>query len=260
MLNYRMAGKGMPLVLVHAWPLSSRMWERQLEALSDEFCVIAPDVPGLGKSSRQSTPSIPEAAQQVAALLDHLQIKELVMISGLSVGGYVTFEFIRQFPQRIRAVGLFATRANADTPEVRDRRFKNIEFLETHLLKEFLPRVVPGLLLGKTAMAENPKAVKETESIILENHPDGIADVLRAMAARQDSTEMLAKFRWPTLVMAGDEDGFVTVEESKAMHAKIPGAKLHLMKHTGHLLNLEKPEEFNETLRLFLNRNLKAGV
>lgn len=256
MLNYRIAGKGkgVPLVLIHAWPLSSRMWEKQLEALSDQFCVIAPDVPGLGKSPRQSAPSIAEAARQAAELLDHLQIKEPVMISGLSVGGYVTFEFIRQFPERVRAVGLFATRANADTPEVRERRFKNIEFLKTHLLKEFLPRVVPGLLLGKTAMAENPKAVKETESIILENHPDGIADVLRAMAARRDSTEMLAEFRWPTLVMAGDEDGFVTVEESKAMHAKIPGAEFHLMKHTGHLLNLENPGEFNETVRRFISR------
>lgn len=255
MLNYKISGTGIPFVLVHAWPLSSGMWERQLKTLSDKVRLITPDVPGLGNSARQKTPSIAQAAQEVAALLDHLKIAEPVVVGGLSVGGYVTFEFSRQFPERVRGLGLFATRANADTPEVRERRFKNIEFLETHPLEEFLPRVIPNLLLGPTAMKSNPMAVEKTKSLILENSPEGIADVLRAMAARQDSTELLGKIHWPTLVMAGDEDGFVTVEESKAMHAKIPGAEFHLMKNTGHLLNLENPEEFDAVLRSFINRH-----
>lgn len=254
MLNYQIAGKGNPLVLVHAWPLSSKMWNHQLNALKDNAMVIAPDIAGLGKSSRMQNPSIAVVAQWVAEVLDHLRIKEPVFIGGLSIGGYVTFEFIRQFPDRVRGVGLFATRANADTPEVKERRVKNIEFLEAHSLEEFLPRVIPSLL-GKTTIASQSDVVEKVKELIIENSPEGICDMLRAMAGRRDSTEFLSQISWPTLVVAGEEDGFVSVDESKAMHAKIPGAEFHVIPKTGHLLNLENPQAFEAIVADFLKRN-----
>ncbi|MBP9865332.1 MAG: alpha/beta fold hydrolase [Candidatus Omnitrophica bacterium] len=254
MLNYKIAGHKTPFVLVHAWPLASSMWAKQLEVLKDHCRLITPDIPGLGKSARQKTPSVPEMACQVAALLDHLNIQEPVVIGGLSMGGYVTLEFLRQFPERVRGVCLLATRANADTPEIRERRFKNIEFLESHPLEDFFPRVISNLL-GKTTLASNPRLAEDVKAIIRENAPEGICDTLRAMAARVDSTELIGTISCPALVMAGDEDGFVTAEESKAMHARIPGAEFHLMKNTGHLLNLERPQEFEDILAGFLARH-----
>ena len=170
------------------------------------------------------------------------------------MGGYVAFEFLRQFPQRVRGVCLFATRANADTPETREKRFKTIEFLEKNGIEEFFPKVIPNLL-GKTTLASNPAVEQEVKSLIRENSVNGICDTLRAMAARRDSTELLGAISCPTLVVAGEEDGFVTVEESKAMHSKIPGADFHLMEHTGHLLNLEKPQAFEEIVSGFLARH-----
>lgn len=254
MLNYQTSGQGMPLVLIHAWPLSSNMWSHQLETLKNKAMVIAPDISGLGKSSRMRTPSIETVAQQVAEILDHLKVKDPIVIGGLSIGGYVTFEFVRQFPERVRGVGLFATRANADTPEVREKRFKNIEFLETHSLDEFLPRVIPNLL-GKTTITSKPEVVEKVKSLILENNPEGICDMLQAMAARRDSTQLLGEISLPTLVVAGEEDGFVTVEESKAMYAKLPNAEFHVIPKTGHLLNLESPEVFENIISEFLKRN-----
>lgn len=254
MLNYKAAGNKIPFVLVHAWPLSSRMWAHQLEVLQDKCMLITPDIPGLGKSARQKTPSVPEIAWQVAALLDHLNVKEPVVIGGLSMGGYVTLEFLRQFPERVRGICLLATRANADTPEIRERRFKNIEFLEAHRLEEFFPRVIPNLL-GTTTLAANAALAEQVQSMILENSTEGICDTLRAMAARVDSTELLGTISCPALVAAGDEDGFVTAEESKAMHARIPDAEFHLMKNTGHLLNLEQPQVFEEIISGFLARH-----
>jgi len=254
MLNYKKAGHKIPFVLIHAWPLSSRMWSRQLETLQDKIMLITPDIPGLGKSSGQPVPSIPAIAQDVAALLDHLDIKEPVVIGGLSMGGYVTLEFFRQFPERVRGVCLLATRANADTPEVRERRFNNIAFLESHPLEAFFPRVIPKLL-GQSTRSTQPELIEEVQSLIRENESVGICNTLRAMAARKDSTELLSTITCPTLVVAGDEDGFVTAEESKAMHAKIPGAEFHLMKETGHLLNLEKPEEFDTIISGFFEKN-----
>lgn len=258
MLHYQTAGNSknkVCLVLVHAWPLSSDMWKAQLEVLQKVAYVITPDISGLGKSPRQSTPNVPEIAQGVAALLDHLGVKGPVVIGGLSMGGYVAFEFLRQFPTRVRGVCLLATRANADTPEARERRMKNIEFLQTHPLEEFLPRVIPNLL-GPTTRAAHPYLEQEVKSLILQNKAEGICDTLLAMAGRQDSTDLLGKIPCPALVMAGEEDGFVTTEESKAMHAKIPGAEFHLLKQTGHLLNLEQPEAFNVILSSFLSKLL----
>jgi len=253
MLNYQSAGNKTPFVLVHAWPLSSKMWAGQLEALRNKTMLITPDIPGLGGSSRQKTPSVAEAAQEVAALLDDLKVTEPVIIGGLSMGGYVTFEFLRQFPERVRGLCLLATRANADTPEIRERRLDNIRFLETQPKENFLPRVIPKLL-GQTILSSNSAVTEEVKALVLENSADGICDTLRAMAARRDSTELLKDIRCPTLVVAGDEDAFVTVEESGAMHSRIPGAELHIMKNTGHLLNLEQPRVFNQILSDFLDR------
>ncbi len=253
MLNYQIVGNKIPFVLVHAWPLSCGMWEHQLQALQSKAMLITPDIPGLGKSPRQKTPSIPAMAQEVAALLDQLEIKGPVVIGGISMGGYVTFEFLRQFPERVRGICLLATRANADTPEIREKRFKTIEFLETHGLEDFFPKILPNLL-GKSTLSANPAVAEKVKALIRENSTEGICDTLRAMAGRKDSTELLGKISCPALVVAGDEDGFVTVEESTAMQAKIPGAELRVMKNTGHLLNLEKPQAFEEILSGFLDR------
>ena len=95
------------------------------------------------------------------------------------------------------------------------------------------------------------------KALILENSTEGICDTLRAMAGRQDSTELLGTIKCPALVVAGEEDGFVTPEESRAMHAKIPGADFHLMRNTGHLLNLERPQAFETIVSDFLARRFK---
>lgn len=254
MLSYQIAGNKVPFVLVHAWPLSSDMWARQLTTLQEKAMLITPDIPGLGRSPRQETPSIPQMARDVADLLDRLKIQEPVVIGGMSMGGYVTFEFLRQFPERVRGVCLLATRANADTPAIRERRFKTIEFLEKNAIDDFFPKVIPNLL-GETTRSSNPAVEVEVKGLIRANAIQGICETLRAMAARQDSTELLGQIKCPSIVVCGEEDGFVTPDENKIMQAQIPGSELRIMEKTGHLLNLEQPELFDSILSDFLTKH-----
>ena len=255
MLAHQSYGKGRPVVLIHAFPLSSQMWERGARDLAKTRRVILPDLPGFGKSPRQSKPSIPRMAQEVAELLDRLKIEEPVFMGGLSMGGYVTFEFLRQFPEKVQALGLFSTRAAADTPEVRERRIQNIQKIQSEGLPAFVDKAVANLL-GKTTLQSKPLVVREVKEMILANAPEGITDALLAMAERRDSTDLLSSIRYPTLVVAAEEDSFVPVEEAELFAKKIPSAEFHMMKRVGHLTNLEDPSGFQSLLERFLKTSM----
>lgn len=255
MLACEVRGVGEPVVLVHAFPLSSRMWSPQRPALERMARVILPDLPGLGHSPKQETPSILEMARSIADLLDSLKIREPVFIGGLSMGGYVTFEFLRQFPERVKGLGFFSTRPAADTPEARERRMENILKIKSGGLRAFTEKVIPNLV-GKTTLASKPEVVREVKDLILANQAEGVADSLLAMAGRRDSTDLLAGIRCPTLVLAGDEDSFVPLPESESFARMIPAAEFHVIPKAGHLINLENPEAFQGLLEQFLTRKI----
>ena len=247
--------RGTPVVLLHAFPLSSRMWAYQAQALKEISQVILPDLPGFGQSPRQTQPSIPEMAQEVAKLLDQLGIQAPVFIGGLSMGGYVAFEFLRQFPERVRGLGLFSTRAAADTPEARQGRLQTIEKIKNEGLPAFADKVLTHLL-GKTTLKNKPLIVRQVKEMILANQAGGIMDALWAMAERRDSTDLLKRVQEPALVIAAEEDSFVPLEEAKSFAIEIPATEFHVMKQTGHLANLENPDAFQTLLENFLTQNL----
>ena len=246
-------GRGMPVLLLHAFPLSSTMWKREAKALQKIARVILPDLPGFGRSARQAQPSISGMAREVAELLDELKVKEPVFIAGLSMGGYVTFEFLRQFPQRVRGLGLFSTRAAADTPEARGRRLETIQKIKNEGLPAFSEKIVLNLL-GKTTLQTKPEIVRRVKEIILTNQAEGVTDALLAMAERRDSNDLLKSIHCPTLAIAAEEDSFVPLAEAESFMRKIPCVQFHVMKKTGHLANLEDPPTFQSLLETFLHQ------
>ena len=241
-------------MLLHAFPLNRRMWDEQIEALSRDADVIAPDLPGLGESAPQDVPSIPLMAKSVADLLDQLAISRPVAVVGLSLGGYVAFEFWRQFAGRIRALVLCSTRAGIDSPEGKQNRLAMAEkLMQGQLTVENAAVQLLPKLLGKTTLAQRPRVVEAVRKIIHQNKPIGIANAQRAMADRRDSTPLLAGIRCPTLVMAGDEDVIIPLEEANNLARAIPQAKQEILPQAGHLINLEDPERFIEPVRRFLS-------
>ncbi len=255
MLAYQMKGDGVPVVLVHAFPHDSRMWAPELGIFSRHARVMTPDLPGFGASALDGAVSIAKMAAEIAKLLDHLKISEPVMMGGLSMGGYVAFEFLRQFPRRLRGLGLFATRATADSPEAREKRFAAIEDIKKSGIEPFARASVKAQL-GRTTQQTNPAAAESVLAMMKQASPAGTINALRAMADRRDSSDLLGSIRFPVLVAAGEEDTIIKTEEMRGIHSQIPGSEFQVIPKSGHLVNLENPGAFHPVLKNFLEEKI----
>jgi 3-oxoadipate enol-lactonase len=245
---YRDEGAGPPVVLLHAFPLSGAMWQPQIESLAGRFRVVAPDLRGFGASDHgDGQMTIDSYADDVAGLLDQLGIGRAA-VAGLSMGGYVAFALLRRHPARIASLVLANTRAGADTEEGRRTREQSARTAEAQgpapIAEAMLPR-----LLSPGAPAELRERVS---AMIAANSGAAIAAAQRAMAARPDSTGLLAAIGVPVLVVGAGQDPIIPLAETRAMHAAIPGATLIELPDAGHLSNLEAPEAFGAALLEFL--------
>jgi pimeloyl-ACP methyl ester carboxylesterase len=243
-------GRGLPVVLLHAFPLNRSMWEPQIAALFGECRCIVPDLRGFGDSPRSGPYSMDAYADDVVSLLDALQI-ELAVIGGLSMGGYVAFNIWRRYRSRVRALLLADTRAAADTPEGRAKRDELIALAQREGSAAIADKQIPGLI-GKTTREKQPELVERLRSGMAGEDPSGIAGALDAMKNRADSTPLLATIDVPTLVVVGEEDAITPVKEARAMHERIRGSRLEIIPSAGHLSNVERPAAFNAALSDFV--------
>jgi len=244
-IHYRDSGSAKDVVLLlHAFPLHSGMWSRQIAALEKRHRVVAPDYRGLGKSEVPPEASTMELlAQDVRALLQHVRIERAAVV-GLSMGGYLAFELYRQAPALFRGIALCDTRAGADTDEGKAAREKFAQTTIERGLSWAADEMVPKLLRPQP----DPAVVKEVRSLVLGGTPAGVAAAQRGMARRPDSTATLATISCPTLVIVGAEDTLTPPAESEKMAKAVKGAKLVKVPNAGHLANIENPAAFDKAL------------
>src|SRR5262245_27411151 len=241
-LAYDEVGKGRPVVLLHAFPLSRAMYRPQREGLADVCRLITPDLPGFGDSPMTSdTPSVEAMADAVAELLDHLGLKERVVLGGVSMGGYVCFAFVRKYADRLAGLILANTRAEPDDEAARDNRDKLIGFAATNPASAIVSTMLPKLLAAATA-SSFPAVADEVRRIGAAQRPAAIIAALQALRNRTDSAPTLATIRVPTLIVVGKEDVLTPPELSESMATKIAGAKLVVIEEAGHLSNMEQPQ------------------
>ncbi len=249
MMSYREFGEGAPVVLLHAFPLDGRMFEPQAEALTGRL--ITPDFPGFGRSPRvPAQPDMRYYAEGVSGLLDRLDL-ERVVLGGISIGGYVVFECMRLFPERVSGLLLANTRPEPDSEEIRENRNK----MARRVAEEgvgVLIELQMGRLLAPDTLENNARVVEKVRAMILESNPSGVVAALGAMRERPDSTPLLEKIAVPTLVIGGEEDGISSPEVMGAMAEKIPVSRHVTLPRAGHLANLEAPEGFNAALEELL--------
>jgi 3-oxoadipate enol-lactonase len=251
-LNHIRWGGGIPLVFIHAFPLSQIMWEGELKFFERNFQPISMDLPGFGTSPlRGEETSMESAAEDIEKLLNELVPHEKAVLCGLSMGGYVLFEFMRKHADRARALVLASTRAAADTPEAKANRFNMIRQVESKGASAAVELMIPKLL-GKTALQNRPELTEKVRGMILKNTPEGITAALRGMANRRGSTDLLPQIKCPVLILAGEEDALIPPEEARSMKEKLPDGRLAVIPKAGHLLNLEQHEEFDKAVINFL--------
>jgi len=250
-LYARDVGSGTPLVLLHAFPLSSAMWLNQREGLASRFRVITPDLRGFGGSVLGGEePSIEEMADDVARLFRRLGIPRAV-VGGLSMGGYVAMAMCRRHPDLVMGVVLADTRASADTDAVREGRVRQAERLETDgTVAVLVDEVLPDLV-GPTTLRQRALVYGRVRGLVQATPPRAAAWAQRAMAARIESFETLRELKVPALVVVGSEDTLATEEDARAMVEALPNAELLVIPRAGHLCAVEQPDLFNQAVAEF---------
>jgi pimeloyl-ACP methyl ester carboxylesterase len=258
-LAFEEAGRGPAIVLLHGYPFDRSMWREQIESLSaNGYCAIAPDLRGLGEStSSGEIATMDEMARDVAGLLDELRIAHAVIV-GLSMGGYVAFEFVHQFPARVQALVLAGTRSPADNQQEKQNREQQAQRM---LAEGMLGIAEPMLakLLARQTVAEKPDVVARVRAMILRTDPKGAAAAQRGMAARRDYSVDLPRIRASTLIIAGRADTIRTPDDAEFMHRGIRNSRLEIVDDSAHLTNMEQPGVFTRVLLDFLERSVQRG-
>ncbi|MEO3786450.1 alpha/beta hydrolase [Actinocorallia sp. B10E7] len=251
-LYARDVGQGTPLVLLHAFPLSSAMWLAQRERLGSRFRVITPDLRGFGGSVLgDAEPSVEVMADDVAALLKSKNIGRAV-IGGVSMGGYVAMALCRRHPDRVRGLVLADTKATADPGTARENRLRMAERLLAENRADVLVEEVLPKLLGPTTMHSRALVYGRVRGLVQSAPPGAAAWAQRAMAARPDSMDTLRGVKVPALVIVGAEDRLSTEDDARAMTEALPNAELTVIPRAGHLTPVEQPDLFDQAVAEFV--------
>ncbi|MBE8520266.1 alpha/beta fold hydrolase [Amycolatopsis sp. H6(2020)] len=231
----------LPLVLLHAFPLDSRMWNAVREPLASHLRVITPDQRGLGRSPLPETdrePLLEDAARDVVALLDRLDL-ERVVLGGCSMGGYLAMAVLRLAPDRVGGLVLIDTKATPDTPEAAQTRLDVAARVENEGTATWLAEGTLPNLLAESTREQRPELVETVREIIESQPPAGISWTALALRTRPGSLDLLRDAKIPALVIVGEEDPITPVAAASEMVEVMDGATLVVLPDSGHLTPLE---------------------
>jgi pimeloyl-ACP methyl ester carboxylesterase len=249
---YRVLGDGPPVILLHPFPANHEFWLPVAHALATRYRVVLPDLRGHGDSGVGDGPATMEKhAGDLARVMDDAEIGRAPMV-GVSIGGYVLFEFWRRHRARMGALGLCNTKAPADSAEARTGRLQAANDVLERGTELFFQSMIPRLL-GKTARETRPDLVEGARRMMRKMSPEAVALVQRGMAERPDSVDTLKTINVPTLLVTGDEDILTGLNEAELMRQHISGSRLCVIAKAGHYSVWEQPEEAGTLLRQFLD-------
>lgn len=246
-------GSGVPLLLIHGFPLNREMWRPQIETLSTTARVIALDLRGHGQSPPTEGPySMDLLADDCAGVLEALKVDQPVVVCGLSMGGYVSLAFFRRRPEKVSGMILASTRAGADSVEAKINRDKAALLVENNGTQSVIDSMLPIIMAPQT-YREKPELVSQVAGIMEKTSTSGMVSAFKGMKTRPDSTPTLGQIKVPTLIIHGADDQIVPLSDSEAMHTAISDSRLEVIPDAGHLPNLEQAQLFNRAVESFLS-------
>lgn len=241
-LAYTRCGRGMPLVLVHGYPLDHTIWDEVVPYLENDFELILPDLRGFGESDMVGSEyTINDMAGDILGLLDYLGMDRVCM-AGHSMGGYLALAFARRWPDRLCGLALVASQALADSPERIQGRYESA----IAVMRDGVGQVVEAMSPKLTPDARVQAYVR---SLIAAQRPAGLAGALKAMAVRDDSMPFLSAFKFPVALVHGDADALVPVERAREIKNILPLSLLLELPGVGHMPMMEAARETSEALK-----------
>ncbi len=232
------------IVLLHAFPVNRHLWDAQAEYLSKAGRrVLTPDLAGFGDSRLPQESTMAALAEQVLA-----QVGQPTVFAGLSMGGYILMEILRQHPEMVTGAIFMDTKAGADTDQARDQRLEVADaVLAAGHTRDLADATLPKLL-GETTRASNPDVVAQVRAWIEAAPPEAVAAAQRAMAGRPDSVATLRRYEGPALVVWGAEDTISPMADQQVMLDAMPQAVGREIPASGHLSAVEQPSAVNDIL------------
>lgn len=227
------------LVLVPGLLCTAALWRPQVEALAGRAEIVVAD-----HTRHDSMAAIAHSILAAAP--------ERFALAGLSMGGYISYEIVRQAPERVTRLALLDTGSRADTPERSAGRRELIALAERDGVRKAQEQLLP-VLIHKPRLAEQPLV----DTILQMADDTGLEAFKRQEAAiigRPDNRPFLGSIKCPTLVLVGREDALTPIELAKEIAARITGAKLEIVPECGHLSTLERPDAVNRALEAWLTQ------
>ena len=248
---YIVQGSGAPVVLLHPFPANHLFWLPVVEQLSSRYKFIVPDLRGLGGSSPGEFPATMEKhADDIRRVCDDVGADKPVFV-GVSIGGYILFEFWRRSRERMGAIVFSNTRPGADSDETRKGRVEAAEEVQQRGPEWFIDAQI-SKLIGETTRRNRPDVVDAAKKIMMVSTAKGIATNQLGMAVRPDSTATLAMIQLPTLFIGGTDDTITPPDEIDRMQQAVRGSEKRILTGAGHFAAFERPEEYAAVLRSFL--------
>jgi 3-oxoadipate enol-lactonase len=249
---YTSIGDGPDIVLLHAFPANHEMWLPVAKALASKYRVTLMDLRGHGLSTVGQAPAtMQKHAADVARVCKAAGLNRAVF-GGVSIGGYILFEFWRTFRDQVRGLILADTRASADSADARATRLQSAKDVLERGTEQFINAMLPKLL-GETTRENRPDLVDAARKMMSRISSPGVSAALQGMAARPDSIATLKTINVAALVIAGDEDTLTPLADAQLIHQNIKGSQLKVISHAGHYAVFENPEETIRLIRAFMD-------
>lgn len=261
-LFYEDLGEGPAIILLHGYTGSHKDWAAQIPVLAEKYRVIAMDHRGHGKSAAPSSASdysVKIMAEDARGLLRHLGIDRSCIV-GHSMGGFMAFELVLEYPDMVSALALVDTSSGEfeRAPGYAELRTQLDELARTEGMEAAFEHNAAHNPMTREHFEKHPERREISKQKMLETSVDGYVYVANSFSRWESLTPRLAEIKVPTLIVVGDEDA-PFIKPSRIMKDSIANSKLAFIAGSGHSPHEEVPDAFNDVLLSFLDESKLGG-
>jgi pimeloyl-ACP methyl ester carboxylesterase len=251
-ISYHDSGEGTPILFVHSFGHNKNLWFPQLMHFRElGYRVIAPDMPGHGDSSFDpDNHTVDGIGRSYIEFLDKIGVEKAI-VAGISIGGYIALRMWAHGSEKISALVMICTKAEADSDEIKERRRGQVENIRKNGLENFVLTTAPKRV-GPKVVEERPWVVDWIKMMNFTVSAEANAATLEAMAIREDDTASLATIDVPALILSGGKDIFIPKDSPYNLEKGISNSTHHVIDEAGHVASLEYPTEVNRHMEEFL--------